>query len=630
MLLRLRSSLSLLALLLLTSGLARAQETQVVAISDTPAPDGNGTIASFITDPSDPEDSFTNSSGPILNDAGQIAFVAYLTGTAGGPGTPTDDSGIFLYDDGEVVQLVREGQASPDGDGVFGLFKPLFEPGLNNAGQVVFQHPLRNSENGEFFAWGAFSVDADGSDLSVLIRDGNATPSGEDTVSYVGSPAITDNGLVSFGGQFVASDPLGESGMFRGNVNTGDVLVVARENDGVPEGDGLYNLINGGDINEAGQLVFSSSIKRNGSGEEGIYLVEPDGTTVTKVVRTGDPSPNGDGVVSIIPSRPAINDAGQLVYATVLAPCTNCAPTGGDLLRYKDGETVTIARTGQPAPGGGEFVNFFRPNAGLSVIVPALNERGQVGFYGTVFKDGFFFTGFYRGDGTETIRVVDDDQRTPSGIDYFNFGCLAAPAFDCDDSFKMNERGQFAFFTTLRNTNIEVNEGIFFYDDALGMMKVVRKGDELLGSPITQLRFTAQGSNAQDNARSGLNNAGQVAYVFELADGRSGIALWTPPARSVANETQGTTPTEFAVTAAYPNPFRESAALRFTLPAADDVRLAVYDVLGRRVITRDLGPLGEGTHTADLDGEALAPGVYIARLTTGSREAVTVRLVKAD
>jgi hypothetical protein len=34
---------------------------------------------------------------------------------------------------------------------------------------------------------------------------------------------------------------------------------------------------------------------------------------------------------------------------------------------------------------------------------------------------------------------------------------------------------------------------------------------------------------AHNNDRSGLNNRGQVAYAFELADGTGGIAVWTPP-----------------------------------------------------------------------------------------------------
>jgi len=66
-----------------------------------------------------------------------------------------------------------------------------------------------------------------------------------------------------------------------------------------------------------------------------------------------------------------------------------------------------------------------------------------------------------------------------------------------------------------------------------------------------------------------------------------------------------------------PNPAVGGTDLAFRLDAAADVRLAVYDVLGREVAVPAEGPYGAGTHTAALDVSALASGVYVARLTVG-------------
>jgi len=44
----------------------------------------------------------------------------------------------------------------------------------------------------------------------------------------------------------------------------------------------------------------------------------------------------------------------------------------------------------------------------------------------------------------------------------------------------------------------------------------------------------------------------------------------------------------------YPNPFVDQAKVSFTLPSAQDVRVTVYDVLGRRIAT-----LFEGKRPAD-------------------------------
>ena len=628
----LRPHFLLVATFLLAAGLAHAQETQVVVVSGTPAPDGNGVISSFITDPTDPIDPFDNQSGPILNDAGQVLFTVYLSDTAGGPGTPSDDSGIFLVDNDELIELAREGDAPPNGDGVFTWFQPISTPALNGNGQVVFDHPLLESNSGEFFEWGVFAIDEPGGALRQILRQGNPSPDGEGVLQYVASPSLSDSGWMGFIGEFEDSDPLGKRGIFRANLATGDVSVIARENQVPPDGNGSFDLLYGGDVNESGQLTFAGNIDGTEYGDDtGLYLVEADGTTMTKITRYGDTAPDSDEVVIVLHSaaRSPINDAGEVAYATIFADCVNCPATSAGIYRYENGTSVPLARTGQSSGNGGVFLSFGA--GGFNSVTPAFNNRGQVAFAGQTLRDGLIFRGLYRSDGEEMIEIVNNGTPALDGNGYFNLACYSAPAFNCNDTPKMNERGQIAFFTNIRTSDITVNEGIYFYDDENGLMKVAREGDDLLGSTIKQLRFTYRGSQAHDNALSGLNNRGQVAYVFELVDGRSGVALWTAPARPpVATDPEAGTPTVFSVASAYPNPFRASAALRFTLPTADEVRLAVYDVLGRRVLAEDLGRFEPGTHAADLDGAALPAGVYIARLSTVGGAAATVRLVKVD
>ena len=50
------------------------------------------------------------------------------------------------------------------------------------------------------------------------------------------------------------------------------------------------------------------------------------------------------------------------------------------------------------------------------------------------------------------------------------------------------------------------------------------------------------------------------------------------------------------------------------LPEAADVRLEVYDVLGRRVVVLVSERRQAGRHTVDFDATGLAGGVYISRL----------------
>lgn len=67
----------------------------------------------------------------------------------------------------------------------------------------------------------------------------------------------------------------------------------------------------------------------------------------------------------------------------------------------------------------------------------------------------------------------------------------------------------------------------------------------------------------------------------------------------------------------YPNPFNPETVISFRLPEADQVRLAVYDMLGREVAVLLNGIVPSGSHSVTFDAESLATGVYIYRLQAG-------------
>lgn len=76
-----------------------------------------------------------------------------------------------------------------------------------------------------------------------------------------------------------------------------------------------------------------------------------------------------------------------------------------------------------------------------------------------------------------------------------------------------------------------------------------------------------------------------------------------------------------------PNPFNPLTTIRFDLATAGAVRLAVFDVCGRRVRTLLDGSLAPGSHAVDWDGRDedgrdMGSGVYLARLECGGRTSV--------
>ncbi|MEM1044232.1 MAG: T9SS type A sorting domain-containing protein, partial [Bacteroidota bacterium] len=69
--------------------------------------------------------------------------------------------------------------------------------------------------------------------------------------------------------------------------------------------------------------------------------------------------------------------------------------------------------------------------------------------------------------------------------------------------------------------------------------------------------------------------------------------------------------------AAFPNPLRSETTIRYALAETAEVRLAVYDVLGRQVALLAEGRQEAGPHAATFDARGLATGTYVYRLQVG-------------
>jgi hypothetical protein len=85
-------------------------------------------------------------------------------------------------------------------------------------------------------------------------------------------------------------------------------------------------------------------------------------------------------------------------------------------------------------------------------------------------------------------------------------------------------------------------------------------------------------------------------------------------------------PYAFALDQNYPNPFNPSTTIRLTLDRTTDVSLDIFNVLGQKVKTLLDGRYTAGEHIVVWDGtnaagDAVASGIYLARLRDGDRQA---------
>lgn len=69
---------------------------------------------------------------------------------------------------------------------------------------------------------------------------------------------------------------------------------------------------------------------------------------------------------------------------------------------------------------------------------------------------------------------------------------------------------------------------------------------------------------------------------------------------------------------AYPNPANTNTTIAFTLKAPEEVKLNLYDLTGKMVLSETINAL-EGNNTFDFDVTNLPTGFYLYKITTGSQ-----------
>lgn len=79
-------------------------------------------------------------------------------------------------------------------------------------------------------------------------------------------------------------------------------------------------------------------------------------------------------------------------------------------------------------------------------------------------------------------------------------------------------------------------------------------------------------------------------------------------------------PSNFSLDQNYPNPFNPSTIISFQVPAAGEVSLKVYDMLGRKVATLVEGVRSSGSHHVKFEASSLASGIYIYQLNSGDQQ----------
>ncbi|MCB2212565.1 T9SS type A sorting domain-containing protein [bacterium] len=110
--------------------------------------------------------------------------------------------------------------------------------------------------------------------------------------------------------------------------------------------------------------------------------------------------------------------------------------------------------------------------------------------------------------------------------------------------------------------------------------------------------------------------------VFEQSELWHATGGFEAGAEAVVTADDATVPSEFALDAAYPNPFNPSTTLAVNLPETAELTVAVYNVTGQQVATLAQDSFNAGSHTLTFDASHLSGGIYFVRASANGWNAV--------
>lgn len=155
-----------------------------------------------------------------------------------------------------------------------------------------------------------------------------------------------------------------------------------------------------------------------------------------------------------------------------------------------------------------------------------------------------------------------------------------------------------------------------------GALTFLKDGNPSLNSFNNPWSYLA----ASNQPMGTFNNTNvQGRWILKITNGAMGftgrLLGWGLKINSVPTGIQqvnGNIPNEFMLYQNYPNPFNPSTNIRFDIPKDSDVKLTLYDMLGREVKILADEYKNSGSYELNFDASALSSGMYFYKLTAGN------------
>ena len=377
----------------------------------------------------------------------------------------------------------------------------------------------------------------------------------------------------------------GGGGLFNngGTLNVDSITVSGNAADGMAgSGGGLFNAE--GTVSISASTFSGNTANRAGGAVEVVGGMTSISTSTLDGNDAGDSPGNGGGVhisgagtvditMSTVSNNTAVNGGGLWTSGAGTMTVTNStvtmndAPNGGNLYLSGTGGSVSLASSTIAASAQG--VGLFSEGGTFELMntIVALNEGGTCSGPGTFTSNG----------NNLLQNIMDDCTITTQGSDILDQDPMLGPLAD--------------------NGGPTLTHAL------------------MMGSPAIDAGLT---DLATDQRGFGRDDGADDIGAFEF-DG-------TPVSNEGGPDDASAMPDGYALDQAYPNPFRDTATLRFGVQEAQHVEVAIYDVTGKRVRVIHSGTVAaEQMQNVRIDAAGLASGLYFVRLM-GERVQATQRI----
>ncbi len=308
-----------------------------------------------------------------------------------------------------------------------------------------------------------------------------------------------------------------------------------------------------------------------------------------------------------------------------------------------DGD-ATISGTAPPTGWSalrGEFKETVAPTTAMAMVV-----TGKIEFVGGGFEAWSSLRyGVFYSDSAGTLNTTSVDSTRWTGTENNNYGYLFLPQSGANPAVSWQGIGQTGTYGAVVNrpwisTNgandyvlgSNLHEGAAVagagvYDFAMsfapkedGTMEVrfsIEKADKSYKwagiaidnhSPLATKKF---------NCVAFALNSGTTTTAMKLQEVKIDLGDQIDVTTGVGELADVSIPTVYALSQSYPNPFNPSTTIGFALPQSSNVRLVVYDLMGRVVAELANGHFNAGYYKVTFDARNLASGVYFYQLKAG-------------